>query len=124
MKTAIDLSMTLLCRQCSLHVYSNFRPHPKIIWYKDGKEIEKHFMNSTRPSMIFQSDSHMELRLKPVMLEHEGSYRCVAESVEGKDEKVGFLKVNCELRFILCSKMFSKLFQSQREDFRRFYNPP
>lgn len=77
-----------------------FRPHPKITWYKDGKEIEKFFGNSARPTTIFISDSHMELRLKPVMLEHEGRYRCVAESSEGKDEKEGFLKVLCEFCYI------------------------
>ena len=58
-------------------------------------------MNSTQTSMTFESRSHMELSLKPVMLEHEGTYRCVTESSEGKDEKVGFLKVYCEFCFIL-----------------------
>ena len=109
MRTVIDLSMALLRPQCSFHLYSFSRPHPNITWYKDGKEVEKHFMNSARPSMIFQSDSHMELRLKPVMLEHEGTYRCVAESSEGKDEKVGFLKVHCEF-FFFFFLMFFKLF--------------
>ena len=60
----------------------------------------------------------MELRLKPVMLEHEGRYRCVAESSEGKDEKEGFLKVLCEFCYIsffrwsMWVKELQKIFQS------------
>ena len=77
-----------------------FRPHPKITWYKDGKDIDQLFGNSVRRTMFFTSDSHMELILKPVKLEHEGTYRCVAENSEGQDEKEGFLKVLCEFCYI------------------------
>ena len=76
------------------------RPHPKITWYKDGKNVEQHFVNLKNPTVTFGSNSHMELILKPVMLEHEGRYRCVAENSEGKDEKEGFLKVLCEFCYV------------------------